>query len=108
MVSDRARQFLPFDALKGFREAIKEKERIKVDKIELLEDLAEILSYKLNQVKKGIIIKVIHYEDNEYLETTGIVSNIDVVFKNLTIVKKTINFEDIFDIKSDQIEDYLL
>lgn len=108
MVSDRARQFLPFDALKGFREAIKEKERIKVDKIELSEDLAEILSYKLNQVKKGIIVKVIHYEDNEYIETTGIVSNVDVVFKNLTIVKKTINFEDIFDIKSDQIEDYLL
>ena len=28
MGNDRARQFLPFDALKGFREALKEKERL--------------------------------------------------------------------------------
>ena len=31
-MSDRARQFLPFDALKGFKEAIKKREKIKVDK----------------------------------------------------------------------------
>ena len=46
-MSDRARQFLPFDALKGFKEAIKKREKIKVDKIEISEDLAVELSYKL-------------------------------------------------------------
>ena len=29
---DRAKIFLPFDALKGFREALKKQEKIKVDK----------------------------------------------------------------------------
>ena len=60
-MSDRARQFLPFDALKGFKQAIKEREKIKVDKIELSEEMANVISYKLRQVRKGMIIKVIHY-----------------------------------------------
>ena len=67
-MSDRARQFLPFDALKGFKEAIKERQKIKVDKIELSEEMASELSYKLSQVKKGMIIKVIHYDSEEYIE----------------------------------------
>ena len=33
--ADRAKQFMPFDALKGFREALKEKEKVTVPKIEL-------------------------------------------------------------------------
>ena len=87
-MSDRARQFLPFDALKGFKQAIKEREKIKVDKIELSEEMANVISYKLRQVKKGMIIKVIHYIDNEYIETNGIVSEFDETFKYLKIVKK--------------------
>ena len=54
-MSDRARQFLPFDALKGFKQAIKEREKIKVDKIELSEEMANVISYKLRQIKKGMI-----------------------------------------------------
>lgn len=34
--ADRAKQFLPFDALKGFREALEEKERTIVPKGELV------------------------------------------------------------------------
>lgn len=105
-MSDRARQFLPFDALKGFKQAIKEREKIKVDKIELSEEMANVISYKLRQVKKGMIIKVIHYIDNEYIETNGIVSEFDETFKYLKIVKKKIMFDDIFDIQSDAIKDY--
>ena len=105
-MSDRARQFLPFDALKGFKQAIKEREKIKVDKIELSEEMANVISYKLRQVKKGMIIKVIHYIDNEYIETNGIVSEFDETFKYLKIVKKKIMFDDIFDIQSNEIKDY--
>ena len=38
--SNRAKQFMPFDALKGFREALEEKERILVPKRELSEGRA--------------------------------------------------------------------
>ena len=79
-MSDRARQFLPFDALKGFKEAIKKRQKVKVDKIELSDEMAVELSYKLNQVKKGMIIKVIHYDNEEYIETFGIVSEFNETF----------------------------
>ena len=59
--SDRARQFMPFDALKGYKEAIKEKQKVIVEKKELSEDDAIVLSRKLNEIKKGDMIKVIYY-----------------------------------------------
>lgn len=107
-MSDRARQFLPFDALKGFKEVIKKREKIKVDKIELSEDVAVELSYKLNQIKKGMIIKVIHYQDNEYIETFGIVSEFNETFGYLIIVKTKIMFTDILDIQSDELKDFTI
>ena len=107
MGNDRARQFLPFDALKGFREALKEKERIKVAKIELSEDEEIIISNRLTQVKKGMIVKIVHYSNQEYIETTGMVSKIDLVYHKLTIVKLDIFFNDILKIESNEfIEEY--
>ncbi len=35
---NRAKQFMPFDALKGFREALAEKERLTVEKGDLAEE----------------------------------------------------------------------
>ena len=62
---------MPFDALKGFKEAIKEKERIVVEKKEMTEDLYEELNLEFKKIKKGSIVKVIYYSKNEYIEYTG-------------------------------------
>ena len=107
-MSDRARQFLPFDALKGFKEAIKKRQKVKVDKIELSDEMAVELSYKLNQVKKGMIIKVIHYDNDEYIETFGIVSEFNETFNYLKIVKTKILFENILDIQRDEIKEFTI
>lgn len=105
-MSDRARQFLPFDALKGFKQAIKEREKIKVEKIELSEEMAEVLSFKLTQIKKGMMIKIKHYLDEEYIETIGLVSEFNETFRYLKIVKTKIMFDDILDIQGNEIKDY--
>lgn len=107
-MSDRARQFLPFDALKGFKEAIKERQKIKVEKPVLSEEMAIELSYKLNQVKKGMIVKIVHYDIEEYIETFGMVSEFSEVFNYLKIVKKKILFENILDIQSDEIIEFTI
>ena len=104
--ADRAKQFSPFAALKGLDEALKEKERIVVDKISLSEESGEALSYKLNQVKRGKLITVVHYSDGEYVSTEGRVTNFDTVFKKLTVVKTEIAFADIYDISGEGIEAY--
>ena len=57
---DRAKIFLPFDALKGLQEALREKEKILVDKKILSIEEKEKIAHKLLQVKKGMIIKVIY------------------------------------------------
>ena len=107
-MSDRARQFLPFDALKGFKEAIKERQKIKVEKPVLSEEMAIELSYKLNQVKKGMIVKIVHYDNEEYIETFGMVSEFSEVFNYLKIVKKKILFENILNIQSDEIIEFTI
>ena len=103
--ADRARQFLPFDALKGYKEAIVEKQRVIVSKKDLSEDDAKILDYKLNQVDVGMMIKVIYYCENNYVLLEGMVSKIDYTYQLLKIVTKEISFTDILDIKSDEIQE---
>lgn len=102
---ERAKIFLPFDALKGLKEALREKEKILVDKKILSIEEKEKISKKLIQIKKGMIIKVIYFENNEYIELEGMVSLIDFVYKKIKIVKKEIEFTDILDIQSDEIEE---
>ena len=50
---DRAKQFMPFAALKGYPEALRKKEKIVVPKIELPEEYQEELERKLRQIKKN-------------------------------------------------------
>ena len=106
--ADRARQFLPFDALKGYKEAIMEKQKIIIKKKDLSEDDAEILDYKLRQVKVGMMIKVIYYENNEYLSLEGLVSKIDLNNQQITIVKNKINIKDIISVTGKEIKDYMV
>jgi len=102
---DRAKIFLPFDALKGLREALKEKERVLVDRKILSIEEKEKISKKLMQIVKGMIIKVVYFENNEYIELEGIVSKIDFIYKKIIIVKKEIYFTDIFKITSIDIKE---
>lgn len=99
MVSDRAGQFMPFSALKGFYDLIKEKERVIVPKHEIAEDKAEELSKKMKLLERGMMVKVVHYSDGEYVSTEGIVTKIDLIFRKLIVVKTEIILDDIWDIE---------
>lgn len=84
--ASRAKQFLPFDALPGFKEALKEKEIKKEAKIELAEDSLQELESKLNELEKGSIIKLIYYKNNRYIETIGTVAKIDYMRKKIILI----------------------
>lgn len=96
---NRCKIFMPFDALKGFKEAIKEKEKIVVEKKNLTEDDYELLNQEFNKIKKGTIVKVIYYKNEEYLEYTGMVSDIHIALRFIKIVKEKISFDDIYSLK---------
>lgn len=95
---DRAKQFMPFAALKGYPEALRKKEKIVVPRIELSEEYKEELDWKLKQVHKNDIVTVVYYYKNEYLKMTGMVSRIDETARVLKIVNTKISFENLYDI----------
>lgn len=97
--ADRASQFAPFAALKGYEEALRAKEHITVPKSELSEEMLEYLDYKLSQIHENEIITVVYYEDGMYLQKTGMVSKINPQQRYITIVTTDICFDDIKDIK---------
>ena len=99
-ISERAKIFAPFDALKGFREMLAEKEFVKEDKKELSDDMIEDLSNQINTLKIGYIIEVKHYVAKEecYIKTVGVLTKIDKTYRRLTVVKTKINIDDIIEI----------
>lgn len=95
---ERAKQFMPFAALKGYLEALAKKEKIIVSKVEVSEEYAEELDRKLRQIKKNDMVEIVYFCNHEYLRKTGMVSRIDVTARVLKIVNTKISFDDIYDI----------
>lgn len=100
---DRAKQFMPFAALKGYPEALAKKEKVVVPKAEITEEYAQMLDQKLRLVAKNDIITVVYFCNGEYLKKTGMVSRIDKTARVLKVVNTKILFDDIYDISGEKI-----
>ncbi|WP_125142269.1 YolD-like family protein [Clostridium transplantifaecale] len=99
--TERAKIFAPFDCLKGFREALAQKERIIVPRSELSEESKEELDRRLRQIKKNDIITVIYFRNGEYIKITGMVSSLELTSRILKIINTKILFDDIYEIQGD-------
>lgn len=95
----RAKQFLPFDALKGFSEALREKEIEYEERKELSEEFLVELNDKFNQIEIGRCVRLRFYRNGKYVEAFGRVTNIDYIRKKIQIDKEiNINTSDIISI----------
>ena len=118
----RAKIFSPFDALKGFTEAVEAKDELYVERVELSDDECAALNQIIGELQKlvcngsaarenNVTVTVTHFvpcvdEHNDayghrgqYVETTGVVSCIDpVVKRTITVDGKRIRFEDVIKI----------
>lgn len=102
-MDNRAKQFIPFAALKGYEEALRAKEKIVVEKIELSEEKKAELDYKLHQIKKNDIITVVYFYKDEYIKLEGMVSRLDTDARSLKVVNTKIPFEDIYELSGEAI-----
>lgn len=100
--AERAKQFMPFSALKGFRELLREKERIVVEKPELSEDFREVLDRRLSMLQVQDMVSVICFQDGAYVRVTGMVSRIDRTAGVLKIVNTKIRLKDICDLQGER------
>lgn len=73
---DRARLFLSYDALKGFKEMLLEEEY--VPKKELSEDRCYELDWKIHQIQTGDLVEVIYYTGSTYSKIRGKVQLINL------------------------------
>ena len=96
---DRAKQFMPFAALKGLPETLAKKEKQIVQRKELSECMAEELNNKFLLLEKGKMVTVTYYLENEYVKMTGLVALIDNNYRILRIVDTKIHFDDVIDIE---------
>ena len=93
----RAKQFLPFDDLKGFQEALNAKQIKCEDKKELTEDSFTKLEEEWNKIEKDSIVRVKYYKNKGYVEIQGKIDKIDYIKKKIQINEENINVCDIIE-----------
>jgi len=93
---DRARQFMPFDALKGLQEALREKEKEVESRKELSEESLAELNEQLQRVKIGSSVDIEFYKNQKYVVKEGKITAIDVIKRNVILDEsEIISFFDI-------------
>ncbi len=97
---DRAKQFAPFDALKGLQNALrmKEYEHERGIKGDISEEQAKDISDKLLNLEKGDYLEVKYFLDGYYVDVKGKAKIL--IDENILLVGNIkIPITDIFDIK---------
>ena len=89
---DRARQFMPFAALRGYYELVHERERVPTPRRELTEEEARELDAALAQVARGSLVRVTYYDGDAYVTREGLISQKDEILRDLWLVRTKIPF----------------
>ncbi len=101
-VYKRAVQFTPFAALKGYYEELQKREHAltRVEKIELMEDAAELLQRELEKLERGRMAEITYFSEGAYVTVRGMFAGIDPVRRKLKIVKTEIDLDAILCIRT--------
>lgn len=96
--ADRAKQFMPFAALRGFYDLVAEASRPREDKRDLLADRADELDAALHEIQPGDFLTVEHYRGDIYVSTTGKLTAVREQDGQLVLDGIIIDFANIYDI----------
>jgi len=100
-LEERAKQFSPFAALKGYEEAIARKQRIKEDEVLLTDYSKALLDEKLKTLAKGTQTDIEYFDRDERVSRRiqGKLTRISPQTMSLQIDGISIAFEDIIEIR---------
>ena len=104
---NRAKQFMPFDAMKGLNEALKDREErhSRVQKHGVSEEDQALISGTLCKVEKGSKVFISYFADFHDWEAEGIVTQINRDYRFLRMSRigsqseEKICFDDLYDIQ---------
>ena len=94
----RAKQFLPYAALRGFEEIVNEKRKIKQTKRIPSEEEETLISQRLSVLSRGREVSAELFSDGEYVTVRGIVGQVDFALCSFTLNGRNIYFSDVYDI----------
>lgn len=117
-IEERSAQFAPFAALVGYDNAVKETARLTENKIELNDEQQDMLNFKLrylydninnkNEVTITYFVKDNKKVGGKYINTTGIIKQIDPVQENIKLNNNVIIYmNDIINITGDIFNDII-
>lgn len=94
-ISERAKQFMPFSALKGLDEALRKKEQTLIERRELTESEEAELNRILCSLKPHDKVTLSYYSMGRYESVSGEIADFDTAFRRMTIDGKKIYFDSI-------------
>lgn len=96
---ERAKQFMPFDALKGLQEELRKKEIEYEEQKEMCDASLEELENEFNKLEIGNKVEVKFYKQGQYITIKGELKKINYQKKKIQIDYEIINLCDIIKIK---------
>lgn len=96
---NRASQFMPFDALNGFADALRLMEKVVEEKKALSIDQEDILNRQFQTISIGDYLELSFYYQTEYIKVMGVVKRIDYIYKWIIVADTKIALEDIISMK---------
>ena len=96
---DRAVQFAPFAALRGYYELILSQEKSFEERRELGEEESAVISERLKCLETGVYVHVTYYNKTAYSTLSGMVGKVDYTYRFLTVNDRKIWFNDIIELK---------
>lgn len=97
--ADRAKQFLPFAALKGYEEALRAKEEVVVPRPLISDDEAEMLDRRLSALKVNDMVSIVFYDKGKCLSLSSVLTRIDFEARLLRVVRTNVDISSILDIR---------
>ena len=92
---ERAKQFMPFGALKGYPEALEAKTKTPVPRRALSEEMLSELDRRLSELEPGDMVQVCWYDRGEYRDMTGIFARCEESAGRLRIGENVIAVRDL-------------
>ena len=95
---ERAKQFLPFNALSGLQQELRRREIQYVEKKELSEEKRDELEEKLRNLSVGEYVIVTYYNNGKYNRLRGRMIYLNPLKRILNVSKIEIPLKDIYNI----------
>ena len=97
-LSQRAKIFAPFAALKGFEDLIRQQEETYEEMPELSDDQYEDLNFAMNSIRTGDYVTVRYFRDFHIRTLSGLVERIAIQKKAIRINAEQIGFDEMIEI----------